>query len=125
MFDILHIQKWVYHIALRLYGWKSIDTAPTDGTSVIILENMQLEYWNVFEAQYINEEPLPGWRGVYVAKYVGADETKPHYVSKTLVTIPEYWKPMPKSPRFYKLWCFACNDIQVKIEEEEEKCQHT
>ena len=118
MFDVLEIQKYLYRVALRILGWRSIDTAPTDGATIIVLESMNLECWNVFQAQYINDKPFPGWRGIYIAKYVSySEDVDPHYMPKPIVTSPDFWKPLPKAPKLYSLWAFKCNDIELKNEE--------
>lgn len=117
---MLRVRKYFYYLMLRILGWRPIISAPIDGTKVLILEECNLAYWNVFQAQYIDEQPYPGWRGIYIAKYVGTGLDEPHYVDKPIITTPDFWKPLPKAPKFYKWWILTENKIQVKIEEKEE-----
>ena len=70
---------------LRASMWQSIETAPKDGTEVLLLEG-----WYISHAQ---------WRSVYSGGkqawvVCGTDGTCAEYVDK-----PTHWMPIPEEPK--------------------------
>lgn len=70
-----------------LPGWQPIETAPMDGSRVLVWslceEEVVAAYWN---ADKYNRKPNPYW------------DTDHHYIDSMRANPPTHWMPLPAAP---------------------------
>ena len=95
--------------------WRSMGTAPMDGTIILVTETPNGEHFNVLPAAFMNsgggqvqfhESPVGmiGWWAVTTSRYTGQGRKCPLPVTwKPLKSTPVCWMPMPDIEPFQKL----------------------
>lgn len=109
-----HLAFW----AMRLSGWRHINSAPQDGTIILVLETPNGEAWNIMSARWMTwyssrdiDEPRrdPTWWGAsWRAGYREWGEG-PWGSAYDVAISPQWWKPMPRKPltdtiRYWASW---------------------
>jgi hypothetical protein len=90
-------------------GWRSMRSAPRDGTIILVCETPNGEAWNVMPAAYqlhLGDEQLEGFWGVWTTSRVPAhlDLEREHLARerglpvgfKAIAITPLCWQPMPE-----------------------------
>lgn len=90
--------------------WRSMKSAPADGTMVIVLETPNGEHFNVMPAMYMNlgggdprlgqkPEGYIGWVGIAGSRYGGeGGDCELPVRTKTYIITPLAWKPISEAP---------------------------
>jgi hypothetical protein len=104
--------------AMRLSGWRHINSAPRDGTTILVLECPNGEAWNVMAARWMTiyfsrdfDEPKPDpmWWGASWRAGYSEWEGGPWGHAYDVAISPQWWKPMPRKPltnmiRYWASW---------------------